>query len=149
MICGSHLLLHRQVHIQPFRPARIAHQFFHFQRAALHRLGMLHHHRVADQGLGDKEAQHLPEGQVPRHDREHGSDRLIDNASRRPRYRLRRQIGRAIAREVPRAERRLLHFADRFAQGFAHLRHDQLAVALCAFFQQFRQPHQESLALLQ
>ena len=63
---GTRLNLDCKVDIESFGPTGVAHQGLQRLGAALDRFGVLDDRGIADKGCGVEEAQHLPEGYVPR-----------------------------------------------------------------------------------
>src|ERR1700753_2827415 len=135
--------LNGNINVETLRSTRIANQGFQRQSAALYRLGMLHHDCVSHQRSGNEEAQHLPEREIPGHDRQHRAKRFINHSTRCSGNGFRLDIRRAFASEMPRAESCLLHFAQRFADRLTHLERDQTRVIVCARFQQLCQTNQK------
>ena len=103
---------------------------------------MLEQRRVAGHEARREEPNDLPERVIPRHDREHDTERLErDDALTRVRLHsligeeARRVIGVEVA--IPRA---LLDLGEGLGDRLAHLRRDQARVAILAVAKHARQP---------
>src|SRR6201998_3031654 len=81
-----------KVHIQSFGATGVAHQGLQRLGTALDRFGVLDESGIADKGCGVEEAQHLPEGYVPRRNGEDRPYRFI--------YDLRRYAGDRLWLEI-------------------------------------------------
>src|ERR1700738_1478877 len=78
----TRLNLDCKVDIESFGTTSVAHQGLQRLGAALDRFGVLDERGIADQGCGVEEAQHLPEGYVPRLNGEDRPYRFIDDLRR-------------------------------------------------------------------
>jgi hypothetical protein len=132
-----------EIDVEALRTTGISHQLFERDRAALDVLGVLDHHSVADQRSRYEEAQNLPEWQVPGHDAEHGTERLIDDLALRAGDGLRRDVVRAGLREMPRSECSLLYLGLGFREWFAHLQRDQASKLVNPPLERIGEPVQE------
>ena len=128
------LHVHEEIGEHPAREPGGREEIDQLERAARHAGGVLEQHPVArDQG-GSRRAHHLPEREVPRHDREHQPQRREGHVAA-PGLGLDRlvlQEAGTVAGVVLAAERALLHLGGGLAQRLAHLHgHDfgQMALA--------------------
>ena len=108
---------------EPVRRARVAEDALHLERATRRVGRVLEQQRVAGHQGGGRRPHDLPEGKVPRHDREHDAQRPEgDVAARCVRRRvLRRQHLGAVVGEVVECPRALLDLGARLDDRFAHL----------------------------
>ena len=136
-ICFDH-----KIEKQRFAAGRLADHLFNGLGTRLNILGMLQQGRIAGQHGRNKETKNLPERKVPRHDRQHRTERLeLDLAqSCLGLCRLRRKVGRAVLGEVARGRCAFANFGNRLLQRFAHLLRDHRAVALGPLVEQLCQP---------
>src|ERR1700674_870857 len=79
---GTRLNRDCKVDIESFGATGVAHQGLQRLGAALDRFGVLDERGIADKGCGVEEAQHLPEGYVPRLNGENRPYRFIDDLCR-------------------------------------------------------------------
>src|SRR4030088_112724 len=79
---GTRLNRDCKVDVESFGATGVAHQALQRLGAALDRFGVLDERGIADKGCGVEEAQHLPEGHVPRLNGEDRPYRFIDDLRR-------------------------------------------------------------------
>ena len=110
-----------------FRNAGMAKDAFDRVGAARHIRCMLEQGHIARHQCRSKEAEYLPHRKIPRHHREHATDRFIthDAEPRFSRDRLILEISSRVFGVPGAGRRRLLDLRERLAPEFAHLRDHQ------------------------
>src|SRR4029077_624746 len=145
----TRLNLDCKVHIKSFGATGVAHQGLQRFGAALHCFGMLDERGIADKGGGVEEAQHLPEGYVPRLNGEDWPYRVIDYLRRYACDGLWLEISLPRFGEVAGGPSGFLDLENGVRQWLAHLGGDQAAIGLGPLFQQLGEPSEEGDSLVQ
>src|ERR1700693_6301117 len=138
-----------KVDIESFGPTGVAHQGLQRLGAALDRFGVLDDRGIADKGCGVEEAQHLPEGYVPRLNGEDRPDRVVDYLLRYAGDGLRLEISLPRFGEVAGGPSGFLDLENGVRQWLAHLSGDQAAIGPGPLFQQLGEPSEKGDSLPQ
>ena len=112
---------------QARRQTAISENSFQCQRALRHVRGVLQHHRITRHQRRRGSPEHLPEGKIPRHHRQHHAQGVIrDIAFTRIGFHgFVAQIILGMLRIEITTGRAFFHLGARFAQQFSHLLRDQ------------------------
>lgn len=125
---GDLVVAHEQVHVDALGRPRVAEQHLQGECGLRTDPGVLDHDRVAQYQVGAREAHHLVEGEVPRHDAEQDTERLVDEV-RLALLDVERLVGREarpVLRVVLEDRRGEIHLAAGLGDQLAHLQGDQV-----------------------
>ena len=136
---GHPLAADREEEEEAFREAGIAEQTFNGPSAAAHIGGVLEQSGISGHQGRRREAEHLPEGEIPRHDRQHDPDRIEAQVAQHGLglHPFGRQEVFCVIGIIAAQPGTFGDLAARFGNGFSHFQRDEAGEFFLPFVQKF------------